>query len=194
MKNLRFVVSNESAKAILNNDEYAELLDNYRQTFMKMNGVDLFDAFLGVTKTKIDDKQRNKVKEFASNYNLAEEALIEVDNEYSLKTLLVYNRNNILIGGGRLRLDSIQKEALIPDLVIFSKNAKSNRQIWETSVKFVEEYVKKLGFSKLSVEIPKGDPALLGHVDNLGYIENISDNLIADFHTYLVEKELERTI
>ncbi len=27
MKNLRFVVSNESAKAILNNDEYAELLD-----------------------------------------------------------------------------------------------------------------------------------------------------------------------
>lgn len=194
MKNLRFVVSNESAKSILNNEDYGKLLDNYRQIFIKMYGVDLFDSFLEVTKANIDETRKNNIKEFASNYNLAEEALIEVNHEPGLKTVLVYNHHNILIGGGRLRLNTLNEGAKIVDLVIFTESTKSNRQIWTASVKFVEEYVKKLGFSKLIVEIPKGEPALLGYAANLGYIENIIVNPNDTFHTYLMEKELERTI
>ncbi len=192
MENLKYVISEKSAREFLSEDDFEKLLEGYHQTFMKIYGADLVDSFLKVAKlSSMSKKRREKVKEYSTNYEEAERALDDVGNDTQLKSLFVYRKDDELIGGGRIK--EFDSEVTIPDLAIFAGDEKINREVWVKTIEFLEKYYQKMGDTKMYIEVPSGDPSLLGYGANLGFVESNIGGPNTLYHTYLIEKELERT-
>lgn len=193
MENLKYVISEKSAQEFLSKDNYEKLLEEYHQTFMKIYGADLVDSFLRVAKlSTLNRKRREKVKGYSTNYEQAEKALADVSTDANLKSLFVYVKDDELIGGGRIK-ERDNSEVTVPDLAIFAGDEKLNREVWTKTIEFLEEYYKNRGNTRIYVEIPSGDPVLLGYGANLGFTESTIDGPNTAYYTYLIEKELERT-
>ncbi len=191
MKNLQYVITKKGAKEYLKEEDYQKLLEGYYQTFMKIYGKDLADSFLVMlTHFKVGNAKLKAVKEESSNYQSAKRALEDVKKRSDLKSLFIYNDDLELVGGGRIL--ELKKEATLPDLAIFAGEEKLNREIWVKTIDFLEGYYRDMGNTILYLEIPSGDPVLLGYGANLGYKESTIEGSKASFNTYLIEKDLKR--
>ena len=191
VNNLKFVVSKNGE---IDEIEEKILIEAYRNLFIKMYGADIVDAYLAVTKTTDKDsiaKVSNKAKKIAENYNKAINVLDSVKRHDDLELLLIFDEEDTLIGGGRLKTID-DKEASIADIAIGDEYT-NKRDVWKEAVKYVEGYFAELGFSKMYIEIPLDEGPLLVRAGELGFTEDPED-IVRNIgqRTYLLNKYIER--
>lgn len=183
---LKFVINrNGNLPEIVNN----YVIDLYRNLFIKIYGLDIYDSFLKVANLK-KTSSKKVFKEYAKNYTRAMGVLESVKNDNAIDLLLVYNEDNILVGAGRINKIS-DKEVNIPDIAV-DMELENAGEVWNETVKYLISYLTNLNVEKMYLEIPFSDGALLVKAANLGFEEDPNDIDIEKSNTYLLNKNLKR--
>lgn len=186
LKGVKFLV--KQSCVILEEQNF--FLEAYRCLFAKIYGLDIFDSFLKITDISSRNcKNLNQVKNESLNYNLAKEALKEINSDVNIQMLLIY-LNDDLVGVGRFKKID-EKVVSIPDLIVMGLTSEMEREIWQKAVSFGEMYFTKQGYEKMYLEIPFQEGPLLIRANELGFCEDVSD-IKDDSKTYLLNKVLER--
>jgi len=167
LKDVRFEVESNQK---LNKTEKKYILELYQELFKKMYGSDI-------------------ICDYFKNLNTNKFNLYDVSNllEEDLSFVLIY-KNNDLVGAGRIKKIN-KKEISIPDVAI-SLDEKEQRNIWKMTISFLEDYLKKLEYTKMYVEVPLKDPFLLIRANELGFKEDPEDIKFNNNFTYVLNKVL----
>ena len=159
MQNIKFTIKEFKN---LNNTNLLFLAKSYQKLYMKMYGIDSYDAYLLVTKGNYLQKLKNaKVKKYAYNY---ERFMSVLENKLNCKVLFIYKRRKP-IGFARLNINN--NSIHIFELII------SEEEYLEEIVKYLENNFKDK--EKIYFNIPLFNIKLLSLLYNLGYKENTND-------------------
>ena len=176
----------------LNDGEKEILLEAYRELFTQMYGTDIIEAV--IKKLEGKNKKNKKLAAITENYMRSIKALDIVSMSDNLSLLLIYNGENNLIGGGRLKVLS-EGVGSVPDIAINVSSVEEEREIWKRAISYIEDYFRSLGFNKMYVEIPLSHPNLLFRAQDLGFCEDPEDIVVSSStRTYLYNKNLERKL
>ena len=146
----------------LNNTNLLFLAKCYQELYMKMYGIDSYDAYLLVTKGNYLQKIKNvKVKNYAYNY---ERFMQVIKNKLKCKVLFIYKRRKPI---GFARLNITNKSIHIFELIM------SKEEYLEEVIKYLENNYKDK--EKIYFNIPLFNIKLLSLLYNLGYEESAED-------------------
>ncbi len=146
----------------LNNANLLFLAKSYQELYMKMFGIDSYDAYLLVTKGNYLQKLKNtKVKNYAYNYERFKSVL---ENKLNCKVIFIYKRRKPI---GFVRINVTNKSIHIFELIILEE------KYLEEIVKYLENNYKDK--EKIYFNIPLFSIKLLSLLYNLGYEENAED-------------------
>lgn len=146
----------------LNNANLLFLAKSYQELYMKMYGIDSYDAYLLVTKGNYLQNQKNtKVKNYAYNYERFKSVL---ENKLNCQIIFIYKRRKPI---GFVRLNVTNKSIYIFELIM------SEEEYLEEIVKYLENNYKDK--EKIYVNIPLFNIKLLSLLYNLGYEESAED-------------------
>lgn len=182
LNNLEFKISN---KIVLTDKEIDNLTEAYRKLYLKIYNFDLFDSFALILKKDIQSIiYKNKdLNYLAENYNRAKDTINSLNKRNINKILIYYN--NELIGIGRIKTNNYKVHIL--DIAINGVKKEIERDIWEETVIFIEDFYKKKKYKKIYVEVPLKDGALFMRASKLGFKEDYND-ISEDRLTYLLNK------
>lgn len=159
MQNIKYTIKEFKN---LNNTNLLFLAKSYQELYMKMYGIDSYDAYLLVTKGNyIQNIPSNKVKNYAYNYERFKSIL---ENKLNCQILFIYKRRKPI---GLVRLNIKSNNIYILELILFENN------YLEKVVKYLEDNYKNK--EKIYFNIPLFDIKLLSLLYNLGYEENSND-------------------
>ncbi len=146
----------------LNNTNLLFLAKSYQELYMKMYGIDSYDAYLLVTNGNyIQNIPANKVKKYAYNY---ERFMSVLENKLNCQIMFIYKGRKPI---GFVRLNDTNKSVHILDLIL------SEEKYLEEIVKYLENNYKDK--EKIYFNISLFNIKLLSLLYNLGYKESIED-------------------
>lgn len=146
----------------LNNANLLFLAKSYQALYMKMYGIDSYDAYLLVTKSNyLQNIPNNKVKNYAYNYERFMSVLV---NKLNCQIIFIYKGRKPI---GFVRLNVNNKSIHILELILLEE------EYLEEIVKYLENNYKDK--EKIYFNIPLFDIKLLSLLYNLGYEENSND-------------------
>lgn len=145
----------------LNNTNLLFLAKSYQELYMKMYGIDSYDAYLLVTKGNYLQNQKNtKVKNYAYNY---ERFMSVLENKLNCQIIFIYKRRKPI---GLVRINVNNDSIHILELII-------SEEYLEEIIKYLENNYK--GKEKIYFNIPLFNINLLSLLYNLGYEESSKD-------------------
>ena len=158
----------------LNNANLLFLAKSYQELYMKMYGIDSYDAYLLVTKGNyLQNLKNTKVKNYAYNY---ERFMSVLKNKLNCQIIFIYKRRKPI---GLVRLNATNKNINILELIL------SEEEYFEEIVKYLENNYKNK--EKIYFNIPLFNIKLLSLLYNLGYEES-PDDIQKDI--YILNKSL----
>ncbi len=159
MQNIKYTIK-EFKK--LNNANLLFLAKSYQELYMKMYGIDSYDAYLLVTKGNYLQKLKNvKVKNYAYNYERFKSIL---ENKLNCKIIFISKRRKLI---GFIRLYFTNNSIHILELIV------SEEEYLEEIVKYLENNYKNK--EKIYFNIPLFNIKLLSLLYNIGYEESTED-------------------
>lgn len=170
LNNIKLSISNKK----LTDNEKNSLLEAYKILFNKMYGYDIINEYLKKSSSNTQ-----------ANYSI---------NLFDLKKnelLLIYDKDNNLIGGGRIK--EIDKKTIkVLDIAINIDNEYEKRNLWKMAISYIEKHYLNLNYKKMYIEIPLNEPCLLTRADDLGFKESPDDiSILGNNKTYILNKILE---
>lgn len=169
LNNIKLSISD---KTKLTDYEKNSLLESYRVLFTKMYGYDIIYDYL-----KSNSKKNNN---YYTDF---------LDDDLSI--LLIYQNDNNLIGGGRIKIID-NKIIKVVDIAINMSLESDKRDLWKIVISYIENYYRNLNYQKMYIEIPFNEPCLLIRANDLGFIESPEDiSILGNNKTYILNKILE---
>ena len=146
----------------LNNANLLFLAKSYQELYMKMYGIDSYDAYLLVTKGNyLQNISNDKVKKYAYNH---ERFMNILENKLNCQVIFIYKGRKPI---GFVRINVINNSIHILELII------SSEEYLEEIVKYLENSYKDK--EKIYVNIPLFNIKLLSLLYNIGYEESTED-------------------
>ena len=158
MQNIKYTIKEFKN---LNNTNLLFLAKCYQELYMKMYGIDSYDAYLLVTKGNYLQKLKNdKVKNYAYNYERFKSVL---ENKLNCQIIFIYKRRKPI---GFVRINITNNNIHILELIV-------SEEYLEDIIKYLENNFKDK--EKIYFNIPLFNIKLLSLLYNLGYEENAED-------------------
>ena len=171
MQNIRYTIKEFKN---LNNANLLFLAKCYQELYMKMYGIDSYDAYLLVTKRNYLQKLKNtKLKKYAYNY---ERFMSILENKLNCQIIFIYKRRKTI---GFVRLNVTNKSIHILELIV------SEEEYLKEIIKYLENNYKDK--ESIYINIPLFNIKLLSLLYNLGYEESV-ENIKKD--VYILNKSL----
>ena len=171
MQNIKYTIKEFKN---LNNTNLLFLAKCYQELYMKMYGIDSYDAYLLVTKGNyLQNIPNNKVKNYAYNY---ERFMSVLKNKLNCQIIFIYKGRKPF---GLVRLNVTNKSIHILELIV------SEEEYLKEIIKYLENNYKDK--ESIYINIPLFNIKLLSLLYNLGYEESV-ENIKKDM--YILNKSL----
>lgn len=171
MQNIKYTIKEFKN---LNNANLLFLAKCYQELYMKMYGIDSYDAYLLVTKGNyLQNIPNNKVKNYAYNY---ERFMSVLKNKLNCQIIFIYKGRKPF---GLVRLNVTNKSIHILELIV------SEEEYLKEIIKYLENNYKDK--ESIYINIPLFNIKLLSLLYNLGYEESV-ENIKKDM--YILNKSL----
>ena len=171
MQNIKYTIKEFKN---LNNANLLFLAKCYQELYMKMYGIDSYDAYLLVTKGNyLQNIPNNKVKNYAYNY---ERFMSVLKNKLNCQIIFIYKGRKPF---GLVRLNVTNKSIHILELIV------SEDEYLKEIIKYLENNYKDK--ESIYINIPLFNIKLLSLLYNLGYEESV-ENIKKD--VYILNKSL----
>jgi len=166
LDNIKLSISNKK----LTDSEKSILLKAYKELFTNMYGYDIIQDYLSSSSSLKNDY---------------------LDIREDTRLILIYNEDDNLIGGGRIK-EIDNKTIKVLDIAINHSSENEKRNLWKMVISYIEKYYTDLKYKKMYIEIPLNEPCLLIRADDLGFIESPEDiSILGNNKTYVLNKMLE---
>ncbi len=171
MQNIKYTIKEFKN---LNNTNLLFLAKCYQELYMKMYGIDSYDAYLLVTKGNyLQNIPNNKVKNYAYNY---ERFMSVLKNKLNCQIIFIYKGRKPF---GLVRLNVTNKSIHILELIV------SEEEYLKEIIKYLENNYKDK--ENIYINIPLFNIKLLSLLYNLCYEESV-ENIKKDM--YILNKSL----